>query len=376
MNAFGRRLRVSLFGESHGEGVGVLLDGVPAGLPIVPRDLQAALDARRPGTSSLVSARREPDRAEVLSGVHRGKATGAPLAIWIRNQDADSRPYADVALVPRPGHADWVNHVWSAGHADLRGGGHTSGRLTAGLVAAGAIADALLAPLGIGVGAHVTQVGAVAGPVGQVTVARMRKAAASPVRTAHRALEPRMVAAVEAARAAGDSVGGAVEFAAEGLPIGLGDPWMDPLESTIAHLLFAVPAVKAVSFGEGAAAAAMAGSAHNDPYEVAGGRLRPATNHAGGILGGRSTGERLWGACTVKPASSIAREQATADAAGITRKVKVAGRHDPCIAIRATPVVAACLSLALADAVLLGREQGLEGCWPKAHKRAAAPRKG
>lgn len=365
MNAFGRRFRVSLFGESHGAGVGVLVDGLPAGQPVDPAALQAALDARRPGTSSLVSARKEPDQAQVLSGVHRGKATGAPLAVWIANQDADPRAYADVAAVPRPGHADWVNHVWSGGNADLRGGGHSSGRLTAGLVAAGALADGLLSPLGISCAAHVTQIGTIAGPVGTLSAAQVARARTSPVRTAHKALQARMVAAVEAARAAGDSVGGAVAFVADGLPIGLGDPWMDPLESTIAHLLFAVPAVKAVSFGEGEGAAAMSGSRHNDAYVADVGRVRPATNHAGGILGGRSTGERLWGQATIKPASSIAREQTTADlVTGKQRKVKVAGRHDPCIAIRAAPVVAACLSIALADAVLLGREQGLDGCWP------------
>jgi chorismate synthase len=375
MNAFGRRFRVSLFGESHGAGVGVLVDGVPAGQPVDQGFLQAALDARRPGTSALVSARKEPDTAQVLSGVHRGKATGAPVAVWIANRDADSRPYADVAAVPRPGHADWVNHVWSGGHADLRGGGHSSGRLTAGLVAAGALADGLLSPLGIACSAHVTQVGDVAGPLGTLSAAQMAKGRTSPVGTAHKSLQARMVAVVESARAAGDSVGGAVAFAADGLPVGLGDPWMDPLESTIAHLLFAVPAVKAVSFGEGARAAGMSGSAHNDAYAVKGGRVRPASNHAGGIVGGRTTGERLWGQATVKPASSIAREQVTADLAlGKARKVKVAGRHDPCIAIRAAPVVAACVSIALADAVLLGREQGLPGTWPAARKAAAGRR--
>lgn len=375
MNTFGRRFRVGLFGESHGVGVGVLVDGVPAGQPVDLEALQAALDARRPGTSALVSARKEPDRAQVLSGVHRGKATGAPLAVWIANEDVDSRAYADVATVPRPGHADWVNHAWSGGNADLRGAGHSSGRLTAGLVAAGALADGLLSPLGIACAAHVTQVGDVAGPAGPLSAAQMAKAHASPVGTAHKALQARMVAAVEAARAAGDSIGGVVAFAADGLPLGLGDPWMDPLESTLAHLFFAVPAVKAVSFGAGEGAATMAGSRHNDAYAIADGRIRPATNHAGGILGGRSTGERLWGQVIVKPSSSIAREQTTADlATGKSRKVKVTGRHDPCIAIRAAPVVAACLSIALADAVLLGREQGLPGTWPAARKAPSGRR--
>lgn len=380
MNTFGRRLRVSLFGESHGVGVGVLLDGVPAGVAVSLPRVQRALDARRPGASSLVSARREADRVEALSGVHRGRATGAPLALWIGNGDVDSTTYRDVANAPRPGHADWVNHAWSRGHADLRGGGHSSGRLTAGLVAAGAVARGLLEPLGIVTAAHVVQVGRVCGPADGLDAATMaRRAARSPVKTAHAQLQTAMVAELEEARAAGDSVGGAVAFAADGVPLGLGDPWMDPLESTLAHLLFAVPAVKGVGFGHGAAAGAMRGSQHNDAYVRAGKGsaardLRPATNHAGGILGGRSTGERLWGQVAFKPAASIARAQRTADLrVPGQRDLRVGGRHDPCVAIRAVPVVAACVDLALADAVLLGREQGLAGCWPRGPAPSFSP---
>lgn len=361
MNTFGRLFRVSLFGESHGEGVGVLVDGAPPGTAVDLATLQAALDARRPGASALVTQRKEPDRAQVLSGVLRGRATGAPIAVWIANHDAQSKPYADLARTPRPGHADWVNQVWSHGHADLRGGGHSSGRLTAGLVAAGAIADALLAPVGVTTGAHLHQVGPVAGSPGTASVAAMRRAK-GPVPTAHKGLAPRFAAAVEAARRAKDSVGGVVEFRAEGLPVGLGDPIVDALESTIAHLLFAVPAVKGVSFGSGFAAAAMRGSRHNDPYTVRKGKVTPATNHAGGILGGRSTGAPLWGHAAVKPASSIFVPQRTVDVRSTrAATLRLTGRHDPCIAIRAVPVVRSCISIALADAVLVGRAQGVDG---------------
>lgn len=372
MNTFGRRWRVSLFGESHGAGVGVLVDGIPAGLPVSLAAIQKALDARRPGQSSLTTSRREKDRATVLAGVHRSRATGAPVVIWIHNGDVDSRAYRAVAAAPRPGHADWVNQVWSQGHADLRGGGHSSGRLTAGLVAAGALAQPLLDGSGITVAAHVTQVGKVRGPLGTLSAqAIQRRAARNAVRTAHTDLVAPMTQAVEAARAAGDSVGGAIAFVADGLPVGLGDPWMDSLESTLSHLLFAVPAVKGVGFGHGFDAAAQHGSQHNDPYTMVGGNLRPATNNAGGILGGRSTGERLWGQVAIKPASSIARPQQSADLRlGRQRALHVTGRHDPCIAIRAAPVVAACLQVGLADALLLGREQGLPGCWPAEQKRA------
>ncbi|MHB1261644.1 MAG: chorismate synthase [Thermoplasmatota archaeon] len=361
MNAFGRLFRLSLFGESHGDGVGVLLDGVPPGLRLSTAMLQGDLDARRPGGGPLVSQRKEPDTSRILSGVLDGKTTGAPVCVWIENHDVQSKPYADLARTPRPGHADWVNHVWSGGHADLRGGGHSSGRLTAGLVVAGTVAQALLDAVGITGAAHLHQVGPHRGPDGSCSVAQMRKAeSSSVVKTAHTALETTFVAEIESARRAKDSVGGVVEFRAEGLPVGLGDPIVDSLESTLAHLLFAIPAVKGVSFGAGFAAASMRGSQHNDAYTMAGGAITPRTNHAGGILGGRTTGAPAWGHVAVKPASSIAQEQDTVDlATGKPAKITMTGRHDPCIAIRAVPVVSACLAIALADAVLLGRAQGI-----------------
>ncbi|MEA3137771.1 MAG: chorismate synthase [Thermoplasmata archaeon] len=362
MNSFGRLFRVSLFGESHGEGVGVLVDGVPPGLPISVAALQRDLDARKPG-GRLVSQRREPDVPRILSGVLRGKATGAPVCVWVENKDVQSKPYADLGRTPRPGHADFVNQVWGGGHADLRGGGHASGRLTAGLVVAGTMAQGILGPVGIRCAAHLHQVGPRRGPDGAVAVGKMSAGAgASPVKTAHKGLEKAFAKEVENARRAKDSVGGVVEFRAEGLPVGLGDPYLDPLESTLAHLLFAVPAVKGVSFGAGFAAAAMHGSEHNDAFAIRKGTVVPRTNHAGGILGGRTTGAPVWGHVAVKPASSIAQEQDTVDlVTGKSAKITMTGRHDPCIAIRAVPVVKACLAIALADAVLVARSIGLEG---------------
>lgn len=363
MNSFGRLFRTSLFGESHGLGVGALLDGVPPGLALDEARLQEGLDARRPGTSLLVSQRREPDVPRILSGVLDGHTTGAPVAVWIGNQDARSKPYRDLARTPRPGHADWVNQVWSGGHADLRGGGHSSGRLTAGLVVAGTVARGILDPLGIKVAAHLHQVGDTAGrPGSRTATAMLRAVPKSPVHTAHKSLEAAFAKAIDRTRHAGDSIGGVVEFRAEGLPVGLGDPIVDSLESTVSHLLFAVPAVKGVSFGAGFAAPAMRGSRHNDPYTIKSGRVLPGTNHAGGILGGRSTGAPLWGHVAIKPASSIFVPQRTVDVR--TRRaatLKLTGRHDPCIAVRAVPVVRACLAVALADAVLVGRSQGVEG---------------
>lgn len=359
MNTLGRLLRVSLFGESHGEGVGVLVDGLPPGIAVDRVRLQRDLDRRRPGRSALVSQRHEPDLAHILSGVHREQTTGAPLAIWVRNQDAQAKPYLDAARTPRPGHADWVNHVWSQGAADLRGGGHSSGRLTAGLVAAGSLVEPLLAAQGIRTAAHIQQIGKIAGKPGQATVAAMQRVRDRAVPSAHKDLVPRWTALLERTRRAGDSVGGIVEFRAEGLPVGLGDPFMDSLESALSHGLFAVPAVKGVSFGSGFAAAAMTGSQHNDAFAARKGRVRPATNHAGGILGGRSTGAPLWGHLAIKPTSSIFQPQATVDLrTGRNTTLKLSGRHDPCIALRAVPVARAVLNLVLTDALLLGRAQG------------------
>lgn len=363
MNSFGRRLRIQILGESHGTGVGVLLDGVPPGLTVDPANIQAALDRRRPGTGPLVSARNEPDQAILQTGVHDGHTTGAPLLVWIGNQDVRSRDYSEVLRKPRPGHADWVNRVWSHGHADLRGGGHSSGRLTAGLVAAGAILQPLLDASGITVGAHLHAAGTLEGPHSPdaPTVAQMHEAlATSPVHTAHADQESAMTQAIEAARNHKDSLGGIVAWRAEGVPVALGDPFFDSVESLLAHILFAVPAVKGVEFGEGFAAARMTGTQHNDPYEPApDGGLQPITNHAGGILGGRTNGAPLWGRVAIKPTSSIFQPQQTVDLeTGEATTLELKGRHDPCIAIRAVPVVAACVQIVLADLLLQARQEG------------------
>jgi chorismate synthase len=366
MNQFGRQFRLSLFGESHGEGVGAVVDGVPPGLPLDAAALQADLDLRRPGASRLASQRAEPDAPQLLSGVHRGRTTGAPVCVWIANRDARSQDYEAAQRLPRPGHADWVNHVWSSGNADLRGGGHASGRLTAPLVAAGTIAQLVLGP-GIACAAHLHQVGGTAGPRdAHPAAALLERVPRSPLLTGHADLEPEFARVIEEARRGLDSVGGAVEFVADGVPVAWGDPFFDSVESSLAHLLFAVPAVKGVEFGAGFAAAAMKGSAHNDPYTVREGRVAPATNHAGGILGGRTTGESLRGRVAVKPASSLPGRPQQSVGLDTLRpeELVLKGRHDPCIALRAVPVVQACLRIALADFALLARQQGLGGAWP------------
>lgn len=360
MNAWGRRLRMQIVGESHGEGVGILLDGVPPGIPVDPDRIQTDMDARRPGTGPLVSQRNESDRPRLLSGTFEDKTTGAPLLVWIANEDTRSKDYSELRRKPRPGHSDLVARFWSRGHYDHRGGGHYSGRLTAGLVAAAALLRPLLEAEGIEVAASLHQVGAEAGPDLDLTAPAIRdRVAASGVHTAHADLEESFLEAIDGARRAKDSIGGVVRFQADGVPAAWGDPFFDPVESTLAHILFAVPAVKGVSFGAGFGAPAMHGSVHNDPYRMQDGRPVPVTNHAGGVLGGRTTGAPVWGDVAVKPASSIFQPQDTVDLdAGEDAVLELAGRHDPCIAVRAVPVVRACVELALLDLLLLARQEG------------------
>lgn len=367
MNTLGSSLRIHLFGESHGRGVGVVMDGLPPGLPIEEGRIQAALDSRRPGQGPLASPRNEADRLEILSGALDGHATGAPLALWIANTDARSKHYDRLRAVPRPGHADWTAFVRHRGHNDGRGGGHFSGRLTAPLVAAGAIAATLLEGSGVQVAAHLHGVGARAGPAGEVDVATMRLASAGQVKTAHDGLAESFVVDILAARKKRDSLGGVVEFRAEGLPVGIGEPFADSIESVLGHALFAIPAVKGVSFGAGFAAATMRGSENNDPWLPDGsGGLRPASNNAGGILGGLSTGAPIWGHVAIKPTSSIFLPQQSVDLrTGEPAILELAGRHDPIIAIRAVPVVAAVVSLGLADLLLRHAAQAaLAASWP------------
>lgn len=366
MNQFGRALRLAIHGESHGPGIGIVMDGLPPGTPVDAAAIQRALDLRRPG-GPLTSQRREEDRVALQSGVRDEGAlrvaTGAPVALWIANTDAKPVPPGEARLL-RPGHADATQWLATHGHADLSGAGHASGRLTAPLVAAAALVEPILARRGITVGAHLHHVGDVQPPSVPFAAAEMaRRAAASPVRTAHRDHESALAARIDAARRDLDSVGAVLEFAVDGCPAGLGEPFFDSVESVIAHLLFAIPAVKGVEFGRGFGAATMTGSQHNDPIvplqPPRAGAFAYAKNDAGGVLGGRTTGQAVTGRVAVKPTSSIAREQATVDpATGAAARLAVTGRHDPCIGVRAVPVVQACVSLALADLILQASARG------------------
>jgi chorismate synthase len=349
-NSFGRFLTMTTFGESHGAGLGVVLDGVPPGLALDLEAVQAALDRRRPGASAVTTARAEADRAEVLSGLYRGLTTGAPLALLFRNHDADSAAYDDLAEVFRPGHADFTYHA-KYGLRDPRGGGRSSGRETIARVAAGAVAAQVLAPWRVTVRGWVDQVGDV--------VARTFDPAAidaNPVRCPDAAAALAMVARIEAARDDGDSLGGRVRVRADHVPVGLGDPVFAKLDAALAGALMSIGGVKAVEIGAGCAVAGRRGSENNDEQDAAG----YLSNHAGGVLGGISNGAPLELALAVKPTASIGRPQRAVDVHGAERTLEVGGRHDPCLCPRIVPVAEAMVTFCLADALLAQRALGRE----------------
>jgi chorismate synthase len=320
----------------------------------VAKDVQPDMDRRRPGQSLLTTQRQEGDRVEVLSGLTDGHTNGNPLTLVVRNEDKQSKPYEATRFLPRPGHSDWPAHVKYQGQHDHRGGGMFSGRMTAAMVMAGAVAKKLLAREGVEVRASTARIGSVeAAPVPWDALPRAEE---NRVRCADPAAAARMEALVEQARREQDSLGGIVEGVAQGCPVGWGEPFFGGVEAELAHLLFSIPAVKGVEVGAGFRAASMHGSEHNDPIVAEGGVIRTATNHAGGVLGGLTTGMPLVARVAFKPASSIARPQRTVDLRTLEpATLEVKGRHDPCIVPRAVPVVEACMALTLADLALLAR---------------------
>ena len=354
MNSFGTRYRTLVFGTSHGPFVGCTIEGLKAGTPVDIEQVQAQLDRRRPGQSLVTSQRKEEDRVEFAEGLREGVTSGEPLVAIIRNQDVLSKSYADVARVPRPGHGDFTARVKYGGKSDLRGGGQLSGRMTAPLVVSGAVARQVLAPLGVRFHAHAAQIAdVVAKPV---TPEEMEaNVERTPVRCADLEAADRMVAAIEAVRLDRDSVGGIVDGVVTGLPVGVGEPFFESVEASLAHLFFSIPAVKGVDFGAGFRAASMRGSEHNDAFVIRDGRVATATNHAGGILGGISTGMPLTFRVVVKPTASIAKPQRSVDLEAMEEtEITVTGRHDPCIVPRAVPVVENAAAMAVLDLMFQG----------------------
>ncbi len=358
MYSFGRALRVTLFGESHGAGVGAVLDGLPAGIPFSADDVTAALACRRP-SGDTATERHEPDRWILQGGVYCGMTSGTPLAIFIPNEDIRNDDYDDSLTLPRPGHADYPVHIRMGGYEDPRGGGAFSGRVTAALVAVGAVVGAFLGQHGIAVGTHVLSVGGVAdeGRFPDMSAGDLRAALSALRTSAFPVLSPaageRMRAEILCAKVDGDSLGGILEGAVVGLPVGVGEPFFDSVESMISHALFSVPSIKGVEFGDGFALSAMRGSEANDPYRTDGKNIYTMSNHAGGTLGGLTNGAPVIFRAAIKPTPSIAKTQKTVNLrSGENANISVCGRHDPCIAPRAAAVVTAVTALAVGDLLL------------------------
>jgi len=365
-SVIGETVRVTVFGQSHSEAIGCVVEGLPAGFPVDTEALAAFMARRAPGRDPWSTPRREADAVRIVAGLNAsGETCGAPLACLIENTSQRSSDYDLLARVPRPGHADLTAQARWDGHQDVRGGGHFSGRLTAPLCAAGGIALQVLAARGVRVAAHLLQVGDVTDePLAALDLDDASRARLSEQmdalqdgRTFPTILGEAGIAMTQAiaqAREEGDSVGGVVECVACGMPLGVGGPLFDGIESSIARAVFGIPAVKGLEFGAGFTAALMRGSEHNDPYEPAGDGLpSPTKNDAGGNLGGITTGAPVLFRMAVKPTSSIARPQRSVDlVTGEQVTLEVPGRHDPCIAPRAVPVAEAVMALALLDAWL------------------------
>jgi chorismate synthase len=352
-NSFGKQFCVTLFGESHGPGVGTLIDGCSAGLRLGAEDIQKELDRRLPLDIEITSARREKDEAQILSGVFDGFTTGAPITVLTLNKDVRSQDYEELKYLARPGHADFPARVKYGGFNDLRGGGRASGRLTVPIIVAGAIAKKLLRTIGIEIAAHTVQIH---------TVRLQRKvsfetiknhAYETPVRCADNKTAKEMTDRIRHAKSEGDSLGGIVECIAEGVPAGLGDPFFDSLDADLAKIAFSIPAVKGFEVGFGFGASQVKGSENNDPYAIRDGKIVTLSNNAGGILGGLSNGMPVVVRVAFKPPSSIPKEQRTVNLKEMKdTSIQVTGRHDPCVVPKAVPVVEAAVAIVLVDHAL------------------------
>lgn len=347
---WGKKVRYSIFGESHGQGIGMVIDGLPTGfllnLPMVWQEMAR----RAPGKSDLATPRVESDAVNIISGLYQGRTDGSPLCTVIANTDTRSSDYATEPRIFRPGHADYTGFVKSGGNNDPRGGGHFSGRLTAPLVFAGAVAKQLLGNAGIVIGAHLAQIGDIKDtPFDLVNIhsETLKRLTQDSFPVLDPAVAAKMSQVIRLAKERDDSVGGIVEAAVCGLPAGLGEPFFDSVESVLAHLLFSIPAVKGVEFGAGFAFANLPGSQANDGFIKAGNSIKTATNHNGGILGGITNGMPLVFRTVIKPTPSIAQEQVTVNSLGEVVKISIKGRHDPCILPRAVPVVEAVTAMAV-----------------------------
>lgn len=351
---YGKCIKLSIFGQSHGTAIGMTLDGIPAGLPVNTEKLQSFLNRRAPGQHDYDTPRKEEDIPEFLSGIVDGYTCGAPITAIIRNNNTRSGDYAQLKDCPRPGHADYTAQIKYSGFQDVAGGGHFSGRLTAPLCIAGGLCKQWLENKGIQIGAHLEKIAGISDdhfdPIYPQICA---------IGTDFPVLDPDkgqlMCDAIASARADGDSVGGIIECAIIGIPAGIGDPIFDGVENRIAQIIFGIPAVKGVEFGNGFACAQLRGSQNNDPYAVTDGKIVTTSNNAGGILGGITNGMPVIFRAAIKPTPSIARtQQSVSLSKDECVELSVKGRHDPCIVPRAVPVMEAAAAIAVYDMLFNG----------------------
>lgn len=355
-SSFGQLFRITTWGESHGGGVGVVIDGCPPRLELSEEDIQRDLDRRRPGQSAIVTERSEADRCLILSGVFEGRTIGTPISILVKNKDANPEAYSEMKTAFRPSHADFTYEA-KYGVRNWQGGGRASARETVGRVAAGAVAKKLLGKLSAGrfeIVAYVTQIHEVVARIDRASV-RVEDVERNAVRCPDGAAAELMMALIQSVRAEGDSVGGVIECVIRGVEAGLGEPVFDKLEADLAKAMLSLPASKGFEIGSGFAATRMKGSEHNDPFEMQGERVRTVTNNSGGVQGGISNGEDLYFRVAFKPTATIARDQKTVTASHEETTLAARGRHDPCVLPRAVPIVEAMAALVLCDHALRQR---------------------
>lgn len=355
-NTFGHLFRITTWGESHGGGVGVVLDGCPPRLELSEADIQPDLDRRRPGQSKIVTPRKESDTVQILSGVFEGKTLGTPISMWVKNEDMRPEAYSEMATKFRPSHADYT-YTAKYGIRNWQGGGRTSARETIGRVAAGAVAKKMLRErFGVEVLAYVKQVKNIAADVDFNSV-KMAQIESNIVRCPDTAAAEKMIRLIEKMRKAGDSIGGIVEGVARGVPVGWGEPVFDRLEADLAKAMLSLPASKGFDIGSGFDGINLTGREHNDPFRMKGGKVRTTSNRSGGIQGGITNGENIYFRVAFKPVATVMHEQDTVDAQYKNTTLKGRGRHDPCVLPRAVPMVEAMMALVLADHALRHRAQ-------------------
>ncbi len=361
-NTFGQLFRVTTFGESHGGGIGVVIDGCPPKIDISEADIQLELDRRRPGQSKLTTQRKEEDRCEILSGVFEGKTLGTPIALAVRNKDARPEDYSEIADKFRPSHADYTYEA-KYGIRNWQGGGRASARETIGRVAAGTVAKKILERLypNFEVVAYVTQIHDITAKIDRSRV-KMKDVEKNIVRCADAAAAKRMMSLIEQVRDQGDSIGGLIECVIRGIPPGLGEPVFDKLDADLSKAMLSIPATKGFEIGSGFGATRMRGSQHNDPFEMRAGKIRTKTNKSGGVQGGISNGEDIYFRVAFKPPATIALQQKTVTSSKQQSELAARGRHDPCVLPRAVPIVEAMAVLVLCDHAL--RHQAI-GDWSR-----------